>query len=145
MEELIKSYKNLDKIAKVTLEFNVLKGNEELNQIKYLLENTEGFNGKDNQKIADTFTGFVKSLPEVYYGEGNPNNGNYLFNKIRLMGDDTIELKAFTSKNEIDAVSERLKKLVNEYGKLIDADEYSIKTTNSLGDYYETVIRFWWD
>ena len=117
------------------------------------------FNNRDNVLIVfgneyenTGFESFYRALPTIDYGEGNPNNGNAMFN-IELPDDATIILQASQfdfHDNGCKFDKEGLLKLAERYGKVWKADEISvdIETIDGVfgkGNGYKAVIRFWWD
>ena len=155
VNNLVKSYKELSKVAKVSLEFQFIRDDdfvwgternrtlERQAQLVNIIRNTPSFNERDSEEIANTFIDFYNSLPRLYLGEGNPNNGSYLFQGILLIGDDTIELNTYHSVNE-ETLNE-IEKLVNEYGRSINADEHRVIVERFSDTFAYTRIRFWWD
>lgn len=150
MKELYENYKELTKLAKVSLEFQFIKedsiyGNtrERQNQMISIIKNTPSFNEKDNKQIANTFLDFYNSLPKLYLNEGNPNNGAYLFQSVKLIGDDTIILETYHNVNSetLNIIAE----MVNEYGRKINADEHSVEINKITDTFSYTRIKFWWD
>jgi hypothetical protein len=151
-EEINNAWELLSLAGKVELTFDILKDteDEQLEQIASLIRSMDSFNKKDNATIAGQFKDFFKSLPRANYGENNPNNGNALFDKIILRGDDTIILKTrgfqkyFEQYDWID-LTKWIKKVGEEFWS---ADECSLNNNKLIGgleEYEEYIIRFWWD
>jgi hypothetical protein len=155
MENLVESYKELSKIAKVSLEFQFIRDDDKVWETgaKRTLENqrqmidiiyaTPSFNERNSEVIGHTFLEFYNSLPRLYLGEGNPNNGAYLFQEIRLIGDDTIELETYHTIS--DELLQEIAALVNSYGRKINADEHRVYKNKVTDTFGYTIIRFWWD
>ena len=120
---------------------------EQLDKISSLIRSMNSFNNKCNVTIAGQFKDFFKSLPRVQYGEGNPNNGNALFDKIILRGDDTIIFRAngfnknFEQYDWVD-ITRWIEKVGEEFWK---ADESRLLYRDCGGGFSEYTIRFWWD
>lgn len=147
MDNIITSYKTLSKICKVSLEFQIIRDTEfyinKLYQLIDIIGSTPSFNEKDNKEIARTFLEFFNSIPRAYFNEGNPNNGSYLFQNIKIIGDDTIVLETYHTIS--DENIKYIKSLVNEYGKRVNADEHSVERIELAPNFYKTYIKFWWD
>lgn len=119
------------------------------NKIEYIKEiiKDSSFNNKDGLQISNTFEKFYSQLPKVWYNEGNPNNGNFIFDNIILHNDDYIFLQGHTLKTtKLSEIQENfIKSLVNEYGKEIKADTHEFKVEESMYGMVEYTIKFWWD
>lgn len=146
---LIESYKELAKFAKVSLELQFIKNdtfskyNERMSSLLDIIRNIGNFNARNNKLIAATFQNFYESLPKLYLNEGNPNNGSFLFQEVKIVGDDTIILSTY---HHIDNETlQEIKQLVNDYGRSIKADEHSVSYNEIADDFGYTIIKFWWD
>ena len=106
----------------------------------------DNFNNKNNSIIADGINEFFHALPKVDYGEGNPNNGGPVFNRIVLRGDDTITIFANGFSNDFEKYDWNVvNHLVDETGVRWEADEYSLAHKELNWGLEEYSIRFWWD
>ena len=149
-EEINRAYEILAKAAHMQLEFHVYRDHEEekLNEICSLIRSMGSFNAKDAHVVSTQFKNFFKALPRAIYGEGNPNNGNPLFDSVILRGDDYIvhETRGFeryVEQHDWEAVRE----LVNEFGHRWHADVHEVireKYDEGYGLVAHT-IKFWWD
>lgn len=146
IEEVISAWRVLEAVGRPELTFRLYKEDErKLNMITGLIKSMPNFNSKNNQVVARELEKLINKLPKTYYNEGNPNNGNYLFDEITLKGDDTIILRGVQIIKEDNDKSDNIKDLVNTIGRNMEADEHSI-TINRFGyNMQEMIIRFWWD
>ena len=102
------------------------------------------FNGKNNIVVAEHLEELFLQLPREYYNENNPNNDNFKFSNIILMGDDTILLKTYFSEDISNEEEEYIISLIKKFAKQTNADEYSLTSEPGYkGKYY--TIRLWWD
>lgn len=150
----IDGYKELVKKAKVSLEFQFIRdtdlyGNiseytiQEQRDMIEIIRNTASFNARNSINIANTFLNFYNSLPKLYLGENNPNNGSYLFQSVKLISDDTIELETY---HNVDTETlKTIEILVNDYGRQIKADEHRVVIDKVSDTFSYTKIIFWWD
>lgn len=149
MENLVKSYKELSQLGKISLSLQFIRDDEfsryqeRMGKLLSIISNMGNFNERDNKKIASTFKDFYENLPKLFLNEGNPNNGSFLFQEIEIIGDDTIVLSTY---HHIDNDTlETIKQQVNEYGRKICADEHSVSYRKVYDDFGYTTIKFWWD
>ena len=147
LKDIINAWDVLEKVGKPELTFTLHKGNETtLNTIIGLVESMPSFNDKNNQVVARELKRLIEMLPKTYYNEGNRNNGDYLINQITLKGDDTILLRGVKIvKEETKEDLEKIKRLVNTFGKDMNADEYTVKSECYGFNMQEIKIRLWWD
>lgn len=143
--ETVEAYKNL---MNSCLDVSVKKALFKDDDIDYLiaiLRNTPGFNEKDNKKIANNIKDFWLKLPRRYYNENNPNNGRPFFDAIRFESDTTILFEGYGTLT--DEEIKDIKKLIEDFAKLVLADERSLYIDPSpyVKEYASYTIRFWWD
>ena len=145
--ELINAWETLGKYGKQEITFTMIREDDnKLNNILELIKSMPNFNGKDNQIVANRLKHLITTLPKRFYNEGNPNNGSYLFDHITLKGDDTIILRtAGLVKEDTQETLKAVKRLVDIFGREMNADERTVKTEYYGYNMHETVIRLWWD
>ena len=85
----------------VELSFYIFK-EEDLLVVAELIRHMDNFNNKNNDVIANEIVDFFNALPKIDYGEGNPNNGGPVFNRIVLRGDDTVTIFANGFSNDFE-------------------------------------------
>ena len=157
-DEINAAWELLSKVSRLEATFHIYGGygafrgsdeDEKVDQVASLIRSMGGFNEKDGNKVGNGFKAFFKSLPRVYYGEGNPNNGNPLFDEVILHGDDYIFLQARGfEKNMSQCNWDAVRELVKETGKRWKADVADILVEKPEGSVYDLVtytIKFWWD
>ena len=129
----------------VELSFYIFK-EEDLLVIAELIRHMDNFNNKNNEVIANEIIDFFNALPKIDYGEGNPNNGGPVFNRIVLRGDDTITIFANGFSNDFEKHDwNMVNHLVDETGVRWEADEHSLTHKELNWGLEEYSIRFWWD
>ena len=129
----------------VELSFYIFK-EEDLLVIAELIRHMANFNNKNNEVIANEIIDFFNALPKIDYGEGNPNNGGPVFNRIVLHGDDTITIFANGFSNDFEKHDwDMVNHLVDETGVRWEADEHSLAHKELNWGLEEYSIRFWWD
>lgn len=147
-EEINNAWELLSKVARPELTFGIYRNSEDkqLDDISSLICSMGSFNSKNGNIIAKDFKAFFKALPRVYYQEGNPNNGNALFDKVIFNGDDYIVLQAnsleeYMSQYDWDVV----RRLVENFGELWKADVAELSKEELNYGMVEYTIKFWWD
>lgn len=129
----------------VELSFYIFK-EEDLLVVAELIKHMDNFNNKNNDVIANEIVDFFNALPKIDYGEGNPNNGGPVFNRIVLHGDDTITIFANGFSNDFEKHDwNMVNHLVDETGVRWEADEHSLTHKELNWGLEEYSIRFWWD
>lgn len=150
-EQVLESWRTLQTIGKAEMTFTIYRDTElgGYNKIEYIKEiiKDSSFNEKDGKQISRTFERFYNQLPKVWYNEGNPNNGNFLFDNIILHNDDYIFIQGHClQSSKLSETQENfVKSLVNEYGKEIKADVHEFTIESSMYGLTEYTIKFWWD
>lgn len=148
-EEINNAWELLSLVGRTELTFTIYNQEqleEELNKILSLICSMPDFNSKDSSVVASGFKNFFKLLPSAYYNANNPNNGNPLFDRIILRGDDTITLKANGFKKHFEKYDwEQITRLVEKYGEQWKADESRLSYQELDNGFAEYTIRFWWD
>lgn len=146
VEEVISAWRVLEAVGRPELKFRLYKEDErKLNMITGLIKSMPNFNARNNQVVARELEKLINLLPRTYYNEGNPNNGNYLFDEITLKGDDTIILRGVQIIKEDNDKSDNIKDLVNTIGRNMEADEHSVTIDRYGYNMQEMIIRLWWD
>ena len=150
LESLYESYENLKKAGiKQHLEFHIIGkkdfgGYEKMQIVKYLIKKMPNFNAKDNILVSEHLEELFLHLSRKYYNENNPNNDNFKFSNIILVGDDTILLKTYFSENISNEEEKYIMSLIKKFAKQTNADEYTLTSESGyMGKYY--TIRLWWD
>ena len=111
-----------------------------------LIRHMANFNNKNNDVIANEIIDFFNALPKIDYGEGNPNNGTPLFNRIILRGDDTITLFANGFSVDLEKYDwDKISDMVYETGIKWEADEHTLLHEKLNWGLEQYSIRFWWD
>ena len=122
---------------------------EGIDKVANLIRSMGNFNEKDGNKIGSGFKAFFKALPRINYGEGNPNNGNPLFDSVILHGDDYIVLQASGFEKNMKQYNwDAVEKLVEETSSLWKADVAELLVEKPEGSRYDLTtytIKFWWD
>ena len=157
-DEINAAWEILSKVGRPEITFQIYggygnsKGSEEsekLDKIASLIRSMGNFNEKDGKKIAFGFKAFFKSLPRINYGEGNPNNGNPLFDEVILHSDDYIVLQARGFEKNMSQYNwDAVKELIRETGIRWKADVAELlveKPEESRYDLVTYTIKFWWD
>lgn len=147
LKDLTNAWEMLGHFGKQEMTFTMVKEDDnKLNNILGLIKSMPNFNEKDNELVARTLKHLITTLPKRYYNEGNQNNGSYMFDHITIKGDDTIILRtAGLVKDDLKETLEKVKRLVDIFGKDMKADERSVKTEYYGYNMHETIIRLWWD
>ena len=145
-EEINNAWDTLRKSTNnVELSFYIFK-EEDLLVVAELIRHMDNFNNKNNDVIANEIIDFFNALPKIDYGEGNPNNGGPVFNRIVLHGDDTITIFANGFSNDFEKHDwDMVNHLVDETGVRWEADEHSLAHKELNWGLEEYSIRFWWD
>lgn len=150
-DQVLNAWNTLQSIGKAEMTFQVIGkkdfgGYDKIEYIKEIIRNSS-FNEKDGEQIASTFEKFYNQLPTEWYNEGNPNNGNFLFDTIILHNDDYIFLQGHSLKNhQLSEVEENyVRALVNDYGKQIKADTHEFTKEEYGYGMIQYTIKFWWD
>ena len=127
------------------LSFYIFK-EEDLLVIAELIRHMDNFNNKNKEVIANEIIDFFNALPKIDYGEGNPNNGRPVFNRIVLRGDDTVTIFANGFSDNFEKYDwNMVNHLVDETGARWEADEHSLTHKELNWGLEEYSIRFWWD
>ena len=150
MQKIYESYEVLRQAGiKQHLEFQIIGkkdfgGYEKMELVKYIIKSMPNFNDKNNEKVASELERLFLQLPREYYNENNPNNDNFKFSNIILMGDDTILLKTYFSEEITTEEESYIKSLIRVFAKNTKCDEYIMDSESGYkGKYY--TIRLWWD
>ena len=145
-EEINNAWDVLNKAThNIELSFYIFK-EEDLSVVTELIRHMDNFNNKNNSIIADGINEFFHALPKVDYGEGNPNNGTPLFNRIILRGDDTITLFANGFSVDLEKYDwDKISDMVYETGIKWEADEHTLLHEKLNWGLEQYSIRFWWD
>ena len=150
-DQVLQAWQTLQSVGKAEMTFTIYRNTQDggYNKLDYIKEiiKDSSFNNKDGEQISGTIEKFYNELPKVYYNEGNPNNGNNVFDKIILHNDDYIFLQGnCLMKNSLSSIQEKfVKSLVEEYGREIKADTYEFNIEKVGFGLIEYTIKFWWD
>ena len=155
-DEINAAWEILSKVSMPEVTFHIYREcgsfndvNSKVDRIASLIRSMGSFNEKDGNKVGFDFKTFFNSLPRVYYGEGNPNNGNPLFDEVILHGDDYILLQARGFEKNMSQYNwDAVRTLVEETGKRWKADVAELLVEKPEGSAYDLVtytIKFWWD
>lgn len=112
---------------------------------KAIIRSFSQWNDYNPDTVAMTLQMIYEALPKIYYNEGNPNNGNYIFEIITIHSGSLITLAPSLGYNLTDEDRESVNEIIHRYGRLMKADEISLEEQHN--DYMSDSlqIRFWWD